>query len=71
MPLHTADAVATAPRLVVFFGSDATLAPDGAWRDVADQVRIISESRPDLRFGPLIETLDKRDPVDWDPEKGK
>ena len=52
-------------------GTDITKWSEGMWRDVADQLRVISEARPDLRFGPLIETLDKRDKDDSDPDQAK
>ena len=50
-------------------GTDIVKWTEGMWRDVADEVRAISEDRPDLRFGSLIETLDKRDKRDWDPDQ--
>lgn len=44
---------------------------EGMYQVVADQLRAISANRPSLQFGPLIETLDKRDKDDWDPEQAK
>ena len=52
-------------------GTDITKWTEGMWRDVADDLRAISAVRPDMNFGPLIETLDERDPVDWDPDEAK
>lgn len=52
-------------------GTDITKWSEGMWRDVADQLRVISEDRPELRFGPLIETLDKSDKDGWDPGQAK
>jgi hypothetical protein len=50
-------------------GTDIMKWTEGMWRDVADQLRAISGDRPDLRFGPLIETLDSNDKSDWDPDQ--
>lgn len=36
-------------------------------RDVADQLCVLSEADPDLGFGPLVGTLDKRDKTDGIP----
>lgn len=52
-------------------GTDIMKWTEGMWRDVADQLRVISDARPDLQFGGLIETLDKRDDDGWDPEQAK
>jgi hypothetical protein len=52
-------------------GTDITKWTEGMWRDVADDLRAISSARPDMKFGPLIETLDARDPVDWDPDEAR
>lgn len=38
-------------------------------REVAGQLRVIAEATGDDGFNPLIETLEKRDPIDgWDPD---
>lgn len=52
-------------------GTDVLKWTDGMWRDVADDLRAISAARPDLKFAPLIETLDNRDEADWDPDLAK
>jgi hypothetical protein len=52
-------------------GTDIMAWTEGMWRDVADQLRVISEVRPDMKFGPLIETLDSKDQTDWDPDDAK
>lgn len=55
------------------YGNDPTIWIQGLYRDVADQLRAVSEARPDLQFGPLIETLNRRDEddADWDPDLAK
>lgn len=52
-------------------GTDPMAWIEGVFRDVADQLRVISAERPDLQFGPLIETLDKRDNDGWDPDQAR
>jgi hypothetical protein len=52
-------------------GTDIMAWTEGMWRDVADQLRVISEVQPDMKFGPLIETLDSKDQTDWDPDDAK
>jgi hypothetical protein len=42
---------------------------EGMWQDLADELRVISEARPDLQFEGLIETLDKRDKSDGTPTR--
>lgn len=39
----------------------------GAHRDVADQLRVISATRPDMQFEGIIDALENRDKDDWDP----
>lgn len=50
-------------------GTHMTGWTEGMWREVADDLRRISTAAPDMNFGPLIETLEIRDPVDWDPDE--
>ena len=51
-------------------GTDPTAWYTGMWREVAGQLRAIAEATDDDGFDPLIETLEKRDPVgDWDPDQ--
>lgn len=53
-------------------GTDIFKWTEGMWQDVADQLSAISEARPDLNYGPLIEHLRERDPDDgWDPDKAR
>jgi hypothetical protein len=50
-------------------GTDIRTWSDGIWRDVAGQLRAISEEHPDLHFGALVETLESKDQSDWDPDQ--
>lgn len=51
-------------------GTDPQVWIQGIFRNVADELRVISAARPHLKFEGLIETLDKRDKDkdDWDPD---
>ena len=50
-------------------GTDIMKWTEGMWRDVADDLRAISAALPNMKFGPLIEALEKRDETDWDPDE--
>lgn len=52
-------------------GTDPMVWMQGIFRNVADELRVISAARPDLHFEGLIETMDKRDRDDWDPDQAK
>jgi hypothetical protein len=50
-------------------GTDPVVWYAGMWREVAGQLRAIAEATGDDGFNPLIEPLEKRDPLDgWDPD---
>lgn len=40
-----------------------------AYRAVADQLRDISDSRPNMDFEGMIDVLENRDKEDWDPDE--
>lgn len=48
-------------------GTDPHRWVDGMWRDVADQLRATGEQG----FDRLVDALEKRDPVDWDPDQAR
>jgi hypothetical protein len=52
-------------------GTDPGVWIENGFRIVADQLRALTAADPSLGFGPLIETLDKRDKNDWDPDEAK
>jgi hypothetical protein len=52
-------------------GTDPQVWIEGLFRNVADQLRVITVARPDLQFEALIEAMDQRDKDDWDPDLAK
>lgn len=59
------------------YGTDPEVWVEGVWRDVANQLRAMTAANPDdpdLQFGSLPETLEKRDRQDkddWDPDQAQ
>lgn len=49
------------------YGTNPYLWTQGVWREIAEQLRATG----DPGFNGLIETMEERDPVDWDPEQAK
>ena len=52
-------------------GTDPAAWYAGIWRDLAEEIRVVSAATGVGGFEPLIEALEKHDPEDWDPDQAK
>jgi hypothetical protein len=52
-------------------GTDPLAWYAGIWLDLADEIRVVSAATGVGGFEPLIETLEKRVPEDWEPDQAK
>lgn len=59
--------MATLDAFLLEHGTDPAAWYAGIWRDVADEIRIVSAATGVGGF----ETLEKHDPEDWDPDQAK
>lgn len=62
---------ATVDAFLLEHGTDPVAWYAAIWRELAEEIREVSAATGAGGFEPLIETLEKRDPEDWDPDHAR
>jgi hypothetical protein len=62
---------ATLGAFLLEHGTDPAAWYAEIWRDLVEEIRVVSAATGVGGFDPLIERLEKRDPEDWDPDQAK